>query len=160
MKMTAVRCGLGRSPGFEEGTKRQKPGGRPFPCLAGECRGLACGSRPVPFLTAMCICLTHSWKPRGAWGVLGQTDGVSCFTEDMVVLSRDRRPATSTLRRTGLVATGGLSQLKQGATAGQVANPADAGVEGPTPLGVGVLGGPLRRWSPAAIRPRFRAAMW
>jgi hypothetical protein len=74
--------------------------------------------------------------------VLAQRDGVSCFIEDMVVLSRDRRPATSTLRRTGLVATGGLGQLKQWATAHQVANAADAGVEAPTPLRRGMLGCP------------------
>jgi hypothetical protein len=58
-------------------------------------------------LTAMCLWLTHSWKPGQAWGGwVAQRDGVPCCIEDLVALSRGRRPATSTLRSTRLVGTG------------------------------------------------------
>ena len=71
-----------------------------------------------------------------AWaglGVVAQSDGVPCFIEDLVDIGRVHQPATATLRNTRLVATGGLGQVKQWATAHQVAHAAD-GVDGaPTP---------------------------
>jgi hypothetical protein len=94
--------------------------------------------------------------------VLAQPDGVPCFIEDLMVLSRDRRPATSTLRNTRLIAAGGLGegQVKEWATAYQAAQAADAGVEAPALPSTGhawVL--PLPRgWSPAAVGLRSSAA--
>jgi hypothetical protein len=95
-------------------------------------------------------------ESRAGLGVLAHDDGVPCLIEDLVVLSRDRRPATSTLRDMQLDATGGLGQVKLWALARQVAHAADAAVDAPTPPR---RRGRLRfpgRWSPAPVHLRFR----
>jgi hypothetical protein len=66
-----------------------------------------------PCSAALSSGLPHSWNPRQAWGfwlMLAHAGGVACFIADLVVLSRDRRPATSTLRNMQLDATGRLGQ--------------------------------------------------
>jgi hypothetical protein len=73
-------------------------------------------------------------ESRAGLGVLAHADGVPCFIEDLVVVSRDRRPATSTLRN---MRQKGLGQVKQWASARQVAHTADAAVDAPTPPSTG-----------------------
>jgi hypothetical protein len=86
-------------------------------------------------------------ESRAGLGVLAQADGVPCFIEDLAVLSRDRRPAPSTLRDMQLVGTGGLGQVKQWATARQVAHAANAAVDAPTPPSTG------QAWAPLEMEP-------
>jgi hypothetical protein len=90
--------------------------------------------------------------------VVAQAGGVPCFIEDLVVLSRDGRPATATLRNTRLVATGRLGQVKQWAIAHHVAHEADAAMEAPTPPSTGRAWVPPRKWGPAAVPLASRAA--
>jgi hypothetical protein len=75
-------------------------------------------------------------ESRAGVGVLAHAEGVPCFMEDLVVLSRDGGPATSTLRNLELDGTGGLGpklgEVKQWATAGQVGHAASAAVDAPT----------------------------
>jgi hypothetical protein len=69
--------------------------------------------RSAPFL--------ESRAGLGFWLMLVHAGGVPCLIADLVVLSRDRRPARSTLRNMQFDAPGGLGQVEQWATARQVA---------------------------------------
>jgi hypothetical protein len=103
---------------------------------------LAYGPRPVPCPHGHVHLLDAFLGAWGGLGVLAQRDGVPCFIEDVVVLSRERRPATSTFRRTRLVGTGRLGEVKQWAAVDQVTQAADAAVKAPTPFEGACLGAP------------------
>jgi hypothetical protein len=135
----AYERNMGVSPDCEEGKRHRKRGDalfRAFPAMAEDLpvghilslvliamlRGLV--PRPASFLESRAgpgvLALAGS-----CWLMLAHAGGVPCFIADLADLSRDRRPATSTLRTMQLDATGGLGQVKQWATAHQVA-PVDA----------------------------------
>jgi hypothetical protein len=114
--MTTIRSRLGLSPDVEAGTKRQKRGDVVFRAWPVSAEDLPMGHIMSLVLTAMRRSLVHlpdslleAWA--GFRGMLARPDGLPCFIEDLVVLSRDRPPATSALRNTRLVATGGLHQV-------------------------------------------------
>ena len=137
LMMSTIRSRLGLSPDLEEGTKRQKHGDVLF-------QPLPPGGAEIPMSEMLSIVLTAMVRSSvplpdaflECWaglGVLAQPDGVPCFIEDLVVLSRSHRPFATTLRNTRLVATGGLGQVKQWATSHQVAHAADDALEAPSP---------------------------
>jgi hypothetical protein len=109
--MITIRCRRGLTPGFEEGTKRQKRGDALFTALPASAEDLPMGHIMCIVATAIRRSLVHLPDAfLDCWaglGVLAQPDGVPCSIEDLVVLSRERRPATARLRNSRFVATGG-----------------------------------------------------
>jgi hypothetical protein len=103
---------MGTVPDCEEGKRHQKRGDVLFRAFPANAEDLPMGHILSLVLTAM----LHSFLPmpdsfpesRAGLGVLAQAGGIPCFIEDLVVLSRDRRPATSTLRNMQLDATEGV----------------------------------------------------
>jgi hypothetical protein len=104
-----------------------------------------------PCATALCLCLwlwlTHSRSPGQALGFWLMVTVPPCSIDDLVVVSRDGGPSTSTLRNLELDGTGGLGrnmgEVKQWATAGQDGHAAKAAVDAPT-----------ARWTGEAWAPR------
>jgi hypothetical protein len=151
---------MGLSPDCEDGKRHEKRGDVLFRACPASAEDLPTGHILSAVLRAMLPSLLPMpdsfLESRAGFGSSGHADGVPCFIEDLVVVSRDRRPAASTLRNMHLTRQKGLGQVKQWATAHQVAHTADAAVDAPTPPVDGAGFGPPGRWSPAVVHRQCR----